>query len=69
MDQETQNVDQQPTSISLQDLVYVVNFIRVVSERGAVRAEEMSTVGTLYEKLVTFLQSSGAIKSPDQTEQ
>jgi len=68
MDQENQNLAQPAPSISLQDLVLVVNFIRLVSERGAVRAEEMSAVGSLYEKLVTFLQSSGAIQSADQPE-
>jgi hypothetical protein len=62
--------DQQPTSqtapgLSLQDLLMVVQTIQVVSQRGAIRADEMETVGGLYTRLVSFLQASGAIKSAD----
>jgi len=49
-------------ALSLQDLVLMMNLIRATSERGAIRAEEMTEVGTVYNKLVAFLQHSGAIK-------
>ena len=48
--------------LSLQDLVLMMNLIRATSERGAIRAEEMTEVGNVYNKLVAFLQYSGAIK-------
>ena len=48
--------------LALQDLVLMMNLIRATSERGAIRAEEMTEVGTVYNKLVAFLQYSGAIK-------
>lgn len=48
--------------LALQDLVLMMNLIRAVSERGAIRAEEMEPVGAVYNKLVAFLQYSGAIK-------
>ena len=48
--------------LSLQDLVLVMNLIRATAERGAIRAEEMTEVGTVYNKLVQFLTESGAIQ-------
>jgi hypothetical protein len=51
--------------LSLQDLVLMMNLIRATAERGAIRAEEMTEVGTVYNKLVAFLQYSGAIKTPE----
>lgn len=48
--------------LALQDLVLMMNLIRATSERGAIRAEEMEPVGAVYNKLVAFLQYSGAIK-------
>ena len=58
--------------LALQDLVLMMNLIRATSERGAIRAEEMTEVGTVYNKLVAFLQYSGAIKpaeAPASTDQ
>ena len=68
MEQTTESTTPEATapSLALADLVLVVNLIRAASERGAIKAEEMSTVGALYEKLVAFLQASGAI-SPAPT--
>lgn len=51
--------------LSLQDLLVVVQTIQVVSQRGAVRAEEMELVGGVYTRLVAFLQASGALKPAD----
>ena len=35
--------------------------IQLASTRGAYRAEEFTTVGGVYERLVGFLQASGAL--------
>lgn len=65
---ETQNVqaeasasEQTAPSLNLQDLISVAQIIQVTSQRGAYRAEEMESVGALYNKLIAFLQSVGAI--------
>lgn len=66
---ETQNVQAEASaseqtaapSLNLQDLVSVAQIIQVTSQRGAYRAEEMESVGALYNKLIAFLQSVGAI--------
>lgn len=55
-------------SLALADLVVVLNVIRLAAERGALRAEELSPVGAVYDKLVKFLESSGAITRQPQPE-
>lgn len=53
-------------NLSLQDLVTVAQIIQITTQRGAFRAEELQNVGALYNKLVAFLESAGAIqRSPE----
>jgi hypothetical protein len=42
----------------------MLNLIRVTSERGAIKADELSAVGAVYDKLFKFLEASGAINRP-----
>ena len=51
-----------PASLQLQDLLALTQVLQVVSQRGAIRADEMTNVGGLYDRLVAFLVASGAIK-------
>lgn len=61
----TQDTAQEPTpGLTLQDLVLVAQIVQLCSTRGAFRAEELQTVGALYNKLVTFLESTGALQRP-----
>ena len=55
-------------AFTLQDLVLVAQIIQLTSQRGAFKAEELSQVGGLYNKLITFLQSAGAL-TPASTEE
>ena len=61
-------VDQAPegetikVSISLQDFAAMVNIIDVVSQRGAIKGEEMELVGSIRTRLVNFIQAA----SPQQ---
>jgi hypothetical protein len=67
---EVSNTTPQPETqmpgLSLQDLLLVVQTMQVVSQRGAIRADEMETVGGVYTRLVAFLQASGALKPAEQ---
>jgi hypothetical protein len=58
---------QQPAapSLTLQDLVLVAQIIQLTSQRGAYKAEELANVGTLYNKLIAFLDSVGAISKSE----
>ena len=70
---ETQQVQAEETqpqqtapSLSLQDLITVAQIIQLTTQRGAFRAEELQNVGALYNKLVAFLESTGAVqRSPE----
>lgn len=53
--------EQQAVSLTLQDLVLVAQIIQLSSKRGAFQAGELADVGTLYNKLITFLQTTGAL--------
>jgi hypothetical protein len=56
---------QQPApSLTLQDLVLVAQIIQLTSQRGTFKAEELEPVGALYNKLIAFLQSTGALTPP-----
>ena len=59
---------QSAPSLTLQDLVLVAQIIQLTSQRGAFKAEELESVGGLYNKLIAFLQSTGAL-TPAQTEE
>jgi len=52
---------QAASSLTLQDLVLVAQIIQLTSQRGAFKAEELESVGGLYNKLIAFLQSTGAL--------
>ena len=56
-----------PVQLTLQDLVLALQTIQVTAQRGAIRADEMSAVGALHDKLLAFLQASGALNQPAET--
>lgn len=45
-------------SLTLNDLKLMAQIIKVVSARGAIQADEMSAVGTLYNKLASFIKAA-----------
>lgn len=46
--------------LNVQDLVNVLQVINTCTQRGAFRAEELSGVGGLYDRLSAFVKSTGA---------
>ena len=58
---EANQQQQAAPSLTLQDLVLVAQIIQLTSQRGAFKAEELESVGGLYNKLIAFLQSTGAL--------
>jgi hypothetical protein len=67
-DQTTTEVQesQEPTQVQLQlsDILAAAQCIQLASSRGAYRTEEFTQVGGTYERLVAFLQASGALNPP-----
>lgn len=66
--EESASEQQAAPSLTLQDLILVAQIIQLTSQRGAFRAEEMANVGGLYNKLIAFLQSTGAIAPTDSSQ-
>lgn len=66
---ESTQTEQTAPSLTLQDLVLVAQIIQLTSQRGAYRAEELADVGALYNKLIAFLQSTGALTPAPSAEQ
>lgn len=56
--------EQVQLQLQLQDLLSAVQIIQLASSRGAFRAEEFTLVGGVYERIASFLQSSGALTPP-----
>lgn len=58
---EDATVPAQAPSLTLADLTLALQTIQIVSARGAIKAEEMSTVGGLHDRLFAFLKAQGVI--------
>ena len=59
MTEETQAQEQTTgVALGLADLALMANIIQVTSERGAIKANEMTAVGALYSKLVAFVNAN-----------
>ena len=68
MSEETQEVQAntpEDVTLNVQDIINVVKIIDVVSERGAVKGDELSSVGTVRDRLVAFVNAN----TPQQTEE
>ena len=58
MSEQDQQQQQEPVSISLQDIATVVQLLDVVSRRGGIEGRELAGVGMLRNKLEMFLQQN-----------
>ena len=56
---DTQNIPEE--KLSLSDLNTMRQIIEICGSRGAIRANEMATVGALHTKLHSFLVTAGVI--------
>jgi hypothetical protein len=59
-------VTESSPSLGLQDLVLMAQIIQLATSRASWKPDELSTVGNLYDRLMSFLESSGAVKKSDQ---
>lgn len=56
-------------SLGLADLAAMAQLIQITTSRGTWKAEELSPVGALYDKLVAFVEASSGTKQPaDETQ-
>lgn len=60
----------QQTELNINDLVAIRSLIDVVTQRGVFKANELSSVGVLYDKIDGFLKMQEEAQSTEQaTEQ
>ena len=52
-------------TVSLNDIVLMVNVINASAKRGTFNATEFETVGGLHTRLVAFLRAAGVIKDDE----
>ena len=62
------SVTETTSTLGIQDLLTMLQLIQLSTTRGAWRAEELTTVGAVYDKLLSFLEAAGAIKRGPATE-
>lgn len=55
-------------SITVADLAQIKAIIEIACERGAFRAPEMKTVGTIYERLSSFLEAAMVEVAPQPSD-
>lgn len=71
-EENTQEVATEATeqaSLSLNDVVLMVNVINAGAKRGTFTANEFETVGALHTRLVAFLRAAGVIKDEETAEE
>lgn len=61
--------EQKNPELNLNDLIAMRNLIDVVTQRGVFKANELSSVGVLYDKLNSFLEASQKTQEEQQPPQ
>ena len=56
-DSETGQPDTGLPQLTINDMIVLKNMVEICSSRGAFKADEMTTVGNVYNKLAMFIQS------------
>jgi hypothetical protein len=56
-------------NLSINDIMLLKQIVEVASSRGAFRADELSTVGEVYNKVTAWLQSVTPEESEEETEE
>jgi hypothetical protein len=51
------NIYMENNTVTISDLDTIKNIINLAASRGAFRGEELTMVGTVYDKLTTFLEA------------
>ena len=59
MSEETSEVPvSTPPSVTINDIAFLIQIVETVAQRGAFKAEELSSVGAVYDKVKSFIVAS-----------
>jgi hypothetical protein len=67
-EENTNNNTESAPSFSIQDLVFTLHVYEACTQRGAFRADELSGVGAVYDRLQAFLMANDALSDPSVSE-
>jgi hypothetical protein len=56
----------QPTGVTINDIATLLQIVEICAQRGAFRADELSSVGSIYDKVKSFI--SAALPQAQPTE-
>lgn len=59
---EQQETNQSQINLSLADITLALQIVQVAAQRGAFKPEEFEEVGGCYNRILSFLEASGAIQ-------
>ena len=69
MSDDNTNIEENtPPGFGINDLLFTMQVYEAVAQRGAFRADELSNVGAVYDRLRAFLIANGALQAPAQPE-
>lgn len=54
------------TGVTINDIALLIQIIEVVAQRGAFKAEELSSVGAVYDKVKTFITNAMPPQQPEE---
>jgi len=56
-DETVETTEAQATGLSIQDVLVLRQCVEVAAQRGAYKAEEMTTIGATYDRLTKWLEA------------
>lgn len=69
MTEENINTTENTPTFGIQDLIFTLHVYEICSQRGCFKADELSTVGAVYDRLKSFLMANEAIAEGNTTEE
>jgi hypothetical protein len=58
MSDDLNEVQTPPTGVTINDIAFLVQIVEIVAQRGAFKADELSTVGAVYDKVKAFIANA-----------
>ena len=59
------NTTQDKPGLNINDLAAMLQIIGIATQRGAFKAEEMSSIGTVYDRVAGFVKAHGPATPAD----
>jgi len=66
MSDDLNEVQTPPTGVTINDIAFLMQIVEIVAQRGAFKAEELSTVGAVYDKVKAFIANATPPAQPTE---